>query len=76
MSQYRYGGSRHRGGNHRIQQTRGGKWHWRFRQISHYVRPGSVRGGATSTDPALRCLAFEQGGKVALGVINAAQLQA
>lgn len=38
----------------------GGPWYWRFRQVCHYVRPGAVRVECTSSDPALRCLAFER----------------
>lgn len=49
---------------------RGGKWYWRFRQVSHYVRPGAVRIEATSSDEALRCLAFDDGGPVTLVLIN------
>ncbi len=55
---------------------RGGKWYWRFRQVSHYVRPGSVRIQATATDAALRCLAFERGGRVTVVLINTGPPQA
>lgn len=37
---------------------RGGDHYWQFRSVLHYVRPGSVRLGGASTDPALRVLAF------------------
>ncbi|OPZ86105.1 MAG: hypothetical protein BWY76_01098 [bacterium ADurb.Bin429] len=37
-----------------------GPWYWSFRQVSHFVRPGAVRIECTSTDPQLRCLAFER----------------
>jgi hypothetical protein len=47
-----------------------GPWYWRFRQVSHYVRPGAVRIGCASSDPALRCLAFEHGGQVTVVLIN------
>ena len=52
---------------------RGGDWYWRFRQVSHYVRPGAVRVGCTSSDPALRCLGFEQGGAQTVVLINTAR---
>ena len=48
----------------------GGDWYWRFRQVSHYVRPGAVRIEATSPDPALRLLAFEHDGAITLVLIN------
>lgn len=48
----------------------GGRWYWRFRQVSHFVRPGAVRIACTSSDPALRCLAFEGGRQTALVLIN------
>ncbi|OPZ85673.1 MAG: hypothetical protein BWY76_01316 [bacterium ADurb.Bin429] len=37
-----------------------GPWYWSFRQVSHFVRPGAVRIESVSSDPQLRCLAFEQ----------------
>ncbi len=43
---------------------------WNFRQVMHYVRPGAVRIGARSSDPALRCLAFEREGKIVVVLIN------
>lgn len=49
---------------------RGGKWYWRFRQVSHYVRPGAVRVEATSSDPALRVLAFDRDGATTVVLIN------
>jgi hypothetical protein len=49
---------------------RGGDWYWRFRQVSHYVRPGAVRIGCASSEPALRCLAFVQGGATTIVLIN------
>ncbi len=51
----------------------GGKWYWRFRQVSHYVRPGAVRIGCRSSDDALRCLAFLGKGKPAVVLINTKQ---
>jgi len=49
---------------------RGGKWYWRFRQVSHFVRPGAVRVGCTSSDEAVRCLAFEGKGRMVAVLIN------
>ena len=49
---------------------RGGKWYWHFRQVSHYVRPGAARVAATSSDEALRCLAYEDDGRVTTVLIN------
>jgi hypothetical protein len=49
---------------------RGGRWYWRFRQVSHFVRPGAVRIGCTSGDPALRCLAFEGARRMVAVLIN------
>ncbi|MGB2822803.1 MAG: hypothetical protein WBF17_17595 [Phycisphaerae bacterium] len=49
---------------------RGGRWYWRFRQVSHFVRPGAVRIACTSSDPALRCLAFEGGRRMVAVLIN------
>lgn len=36
--------------------------YFRLRQLLHYVRPGAVRIGATSNDPAIRVLAFTANG--------------
>ncbi len=52
---------------------RGGPHYWRFRQVSHYVRPGAVRVEATCTDPALRALAFDHDGRVTVVFINTGQ---
>jgi len=52
---------------------RGGQWYWRFRQVSHYVRPGSVRIDAVSDDAAVRCLAFEQAGRQTVVLLNTRQ---
>jgi len=52
---------------------RGGNHYWRFRQVSHYVRPGAVRVEATSSDPALRALAFDRDGQVTVVLINTGQ---
>ena len=52
---------------------RGGRWYWRFRQVSHYVRPGAVRVGCESGDDALRCLAFLSKGKPVVVLINTKQ---
>jgi len=41
---------------------RGGDWYWRFRQVSHYVRPGAVRIAASSDSEAIRALAFDRDG--------------
>ena len=49
---------------------RGERWYWRFRQVSHYVRPGAVRIGCVSTDPGLRALAFERDGRPTVVLIN------
>jgi len=51
---------------------RGGRWYWRFRQVSHHVRPGAVRVGCESSDAALRCLAFVGGGRPTVVLINTA----
>ena len=48
----------------------GGTWYWRFRQVSHFVRPGAVRIGGTSSDEALRGLAFERKGRIVVVLIN------
>jgi len=55
---------------------RGGKWYWRFRQVSHYVRPGAVRIGTASSNPALRCLAFDHDGRATVVLINTTAPQA
>ncbi len=52
---------------------RGGNHYWRFRQVLHYVRPGAVRVEATSSDPTLRVLAFEDDGAVTVVLINTTQ---
>jgi hypothetical protein len=49
---------------------RGGPWYWRFRQASHYVRPGAVRVACRSDEPGLRCLAFLQRGRPTVVLIN------
>ena len=49
---------------------RGGRWYWRFRQASHFVRPGAARVECTSSDPALRGLAFERQGRMVVVLIN------
>ncbi len=49
---------------------RGGRWYWRFRQVSHYVRPGAVRVACQSDDKALRCLAFLSNDKPTVVLIN------
>ncbi|MGD9496987.1 MAG: hypothetical protein AB7Y46_11870 [Armatimonadota bacterium] len=49
---------------------RGGNHYWRFRQVTHYVRPGAVRVEATCSDPALRALAFDHNGRVTVVLIN------
>lgn len=48
----------------------GGEWYWRFRQVSHFVRPGAVRIECASSDQALRCLAFERQGQMVVVLIN------
>ncbi|HUW30335.1 MAG TPA: hypothetical protein VM223_01850, partial [Planctomycetota bacterium] len=47
-----------------------GKWYWRFRQVSHFVRPGAVRVECTSSDQAVRCLAYEREGRLVVVLIN------
>jgi len=47
-----------------------GPWYWRFRQASHYVRPGAVRIGAASSDPSVRVLAFDRDGRRTTVLIN------
>ena len=44
--------------------------YFRIRQLIHYVRPGAVRIGAASSDPAIRVLAFLQNGKVTTVIEN------
>ena len=41
-----------------------------FRQVMHYVRPGSVRVNATSGDANLKSLAFVKDGKITVVVLN------
>jgi hypothetical protein len=48
-----------------------GKQFWQYRQIMHYVRPGSVRIDASCAPPALRPLAFSAGGRTTVVLINA-----
>ncbi|MCD6364251.1 MAG: hypothetical protein J7M14_00070, partial [Planctomycetes bacterium] len=55
---------------------RGGKWYWRFRQVSHYVRPGAVRIACRSGDDALRCLAFLHDDKPTVVLMNTSRPQA
>ena len=55
---------------------RGGNWYWRFRQVSHYVRPGAVRIECMSSDPGLRCLAFDHDGRASVVLINTTAPQA
>jgi len=47
-----------------------GRQFWNFRQVMHYVRPGAVRIGAASDEPAIRPLAFQKGGKTTVVLIN------
>jgi len=54
----------------------GGPWYWRFRQVSHYVRPGAVRVEATSDTAALRALAFEDQAGATVVLINTTGPQA
>lgn len=44
--------------------------YWMFRAVMHYVRPGAVRIAATSPEPTVGCLAFDQGGGVTAIVLN------
>lgn len=44
--------------------------YWSFRQVTHYVRPGAVRIGATSSDSGLRPLAFERNGEMVVVLFN------
>jgi O-glycosyl hydrolase len=48
----------------------GGPWYWHFRQVLHYVRPGAVRVEASSSDPAVRALAFKADGAATVVLIN------
>ncbi|NPV46752.1 MAG: hypothetical protein HPY69_07325 [Armatimonadetes bacterium] len=48
----------------------GGQWYWRFRQVSHYVRPGAVRIGTEVSAPSVRALAFDAGGRLTVVLIN------
>lgn len=43
---------------------------WNVRQVFRYVRRGSVRLGATSSDSNLRPLAFADGGKITVVLLN------
>ncbi|MCD6351484.1 MAG: hypothetical protein J7M26_05145, partial [Armatimonadetes bacterium] len=52
---------------------RGGPRYWTFRQVLHYVRPGAVRIKATSSEQALRVLAFERGGRMTVVLINTSE---
>lgn len=54
----------------------GGPWYWRFRQVSHYVRPCAVRIEAVSDTAALRAVAFEHGTRVTVVLINTTAPQA
>ncbi|NQT53338.1 hypothetical protein HQ576_14870 [bacterium] len=47
-----------------------GKQFWNFRQVLRYVRPGAVRIGAASDDPAVRVLAFAHRGTTTVVLIN------
>lgn len=44
--------------------------YWNFRQVMHYARPGAVRIEAISDNPAVRSLAFQQGGSTMVVLIN------
>jgi hypothetical protein len=44
--------------------------YWNFRQVMHYVRPGAVRVEATSSDAALRPLAFIRNARTTLVLLN------
>jgi hypothetical protein len=44
--------------------------YWGIRQVTHYVRPGSVRIGANSTDATIRSLAFTNNGKVTVVMLS------
>jgi len=44
--------------------------YWDFRQVMHYVRPGDVRVDASSSDPAIRPLAFHSAGRTTLVLLN------
>jgi len=47
-----------------------GRQFWQYRQIMHYVRPGSVRVEASCDLPAIRPLAFSAGGRTTAVLIN------
>lgn len=49
------------------------RYYFRVRQVTHYVRPGAVRIGASSSDPSVRVLAFLQNGAVTTVVYNTGQ---
>lgn len=69
---YGLGGPDYRSALSHVSSTtfRGGPWYWRFRQVSHYVRPGAVRIGCRSSDPAVRVLAFEREKRCTVVLIN------
>lgn len=46
--------------------------YFRLRQLMHYVRPGAVRIGTSSSDPSLRTLAFTANGAVTTLIENTA----
>lgn len=52
-----------------------GDWYWRFGQLTRHVRPGAVRIGCSSSDPAVRALAFEHGGRPTVVLIGGAAEQ-
>ncbi len=47
--------------------------YFRMRQLLHYVRPGAIRIGTTSSDSLLRVLSFNQNGKVTTVLLNTGQ---
>lgn len=48
-----------------------GDWYWRFGQVIRHVRPGAVRIGCASSNPAIRPLAFEHAGRLTVVLIGA-----
>jgi hypothetical protein len=46
------------------------RYYYRVRQVLHYVRPGAVRIGTTTTDTLVRMLAFVDKGKITTIVYN------
>jgi hypothetical protein len=44
--------------------------YFRLRQLMHYVRPGTVRVAAISSDPSVRALAFSKNGKITVVIEN------